>query len=141
MNHTKDSSKTCIFCEIDQSRITNQNTLAYVIADKFPVARGHTLIIPKRHVRDYFGLNDPEITAINSLILEEKEKLSLDISIEGYNVGANCGEVAGQTVFHCHIHLIPRRKGDVKNPRGGVRQIISGKGNYKIDHLLKAEKL
>ena len=132
---------SCIFCEIDQSRITNQNLLAYVTPDKFPVTRGHTLIVPKRHVRDYFGLNEPENTAINSLLLEEKEKLSLDTSIEGYNIGVNCGMVAGQTVFHCHVHLIPRRKGDVKNPRGGVRHVISGKGDYKIDSLLKAEKL
>ena len=132
---------SCIFCEIDQSRITNQNPLAYVMPDKFPVTKGHTLIIPKRHVRDYFGLNESENTAINSLILEEKEKLSLDTSIEGYNIGVNCGEVAGQTIFHCHIHLIPRRKGDVKNPRGGVRHVISGKGDYKIDNLLKTEKL
>ena len=121
---------SCVFCEIDQSMITNQNPLAYVTLDKFPVTRGHTLIIPKRHVRDYFGLNEPENIAINSLIFEEKEKLSLDTSIEGHNIGVNCGEVAGQTVFHCHVHLIPRRKGDVKNPRGGVRHVISGKGDY-----------
>ena len=132
---------SCIFCEIDQSRITNQNPLAYVMPDQFPVTKGHTLIIPKRHVRDYFGLNESENTAINSLLLEEKEKLSLDTSIEGYNIGVNCGEVAGQTIFHRHIHLIPRRKGDVKNPRGGVRHVISGKGDYKIDNLLKTEKL
>ena len=67
--------------------------------------------------------------------IEEKEKLGKDTSIEGFNIGVNCGEVAGQTVFHCHVHLIPRRKGDVKNPRGGVRHVISGKGDYKIDEV------
>ena len=137
----KEHAVGCVFCDIDHSKITNQNTLAYVTPDKFPVTKGHTLIIPKRHVTDYFGLSESEITAINSLIFKKKEKLSLDITIEGYNIGVNCGKVAGQTVFHCHIHLIPRRKGDVENPRGGVRHVISGKGDYKIDNLLKAEKL
>ena len=115
--------------------------MAYATQDKYPVAEGHTLIIPKRHVKDYFGLFQAEINAINALVIEEKEKLGKDTSIEGFNIGVNCGEVAGQTVFHCHVHLIPRRKGDVKNPRGGVRHVISGKGDYKIDNLLKAEKL
>ena len=131
----------CTFCEIEPFRITNQNTLAYVTPDKYPVTRGHILIIPKRHVKDYFGLDESESSAIYKLILEEKEKLSEDNSIEGYNIGVNCGEVAGQTVFHCHVHLIPRRKGDVENPRGGVRQVISGKGDYKMHRLLKSESL
>ena len=120
----------CIFCEIESSRISNENTLAYATRDKYPVAEGHTLIIPKRHVKDYFGLFRVEINAINALVIEEKEKLGKDTSVEGFNIGVNCGEVAGQTVFHCHVHLIPRRKGDVKNPRGGVRHVISGKGDY-----------
>ena len=131
----------CAFCEIEPSRITNQNTLAYVTPDKYPVTRGHILIIPKRHVKDYFGLNELESSAIYKLIIEEKKNLSEDISIEGYNIGVNCGEVAGQTVFHCHVHLIPRRKGDVKNPKGGVRHVISGKGYYKLHDLLKTESL
>ena len=131
----------CTFCEIDSSRITNHNTLAYVTPNKYPVTKGHMLIIPKRHVNDYFGLDKPESSAIHELILEEKERLSEDASIEGYNIGVNCGEVAGQTVFHCHVHLIPRRKGDVKNPRGGVRHVISGKGDYKMQDLLKSESL
>ena len=141
MNMNKKHVVGCTFCEIDLSRITNQNTLAYVTPDKYPVAKGHRLIIPKRHVRDYFGLDKSESSAIHELILKEKEKLSEDTSIEGYNIGVNCGEVAGQTVFHCHIHLIPRRKGDVKNPRGGVRHIISGKGDYKMQDLLESESL
>ena len=141
MNTMKEHVVGCAFCEIDSSRITNQNTLAYVTPDKYPVTKGHRLIIPKRHVRDYFGLEKSESTAIHELILEEKERLSEDASIEGYNIGVNCGEVAGQTVFHCHVHLIPRRKGDVKNPRGGVRHVISGKGDYKMQYLLKSESL
>ena len=141
MNTIKDHVVGCTFCEINPSRITNRNTFAYVIRDKYPVTKGHMLIIPKRHVKDYFELDESESSAIYKLILEERERLSEDISIEGYNIGVNCGEVAGQTVFHCHVHLIPRRKGDVKNPRGGVRHIISGKGDYKMRDLLKSERL
>ena len=92
-------------------------------------------------MKDYFVLDKSESCAIHELILEEKERLSGDTSIRGYNIGVNCGEVACQTVFHCHVYLIPRRKGDVKNPRGGVRHVISGKGDYKIHDLLKSESL
>ena len=124
----------CLFCNIqshDQQRIIDENELAFVIRDAFPVTVGHTLIIPKRHVKDYFSLKQSEINAINQLI--QKQKLLLekeDSKIEGFNIGINNGEAAGQTIFHCHIHLIPRRLGDVENPRGGVRHIIVGKGYY-----------
>jgi len=91
----------------------------------------HTLIIPKRHVSDYFGLFQPEINATNKLIMGQKELLQDDDpTIDGFNIGMNCGEVAGQTIFHCHIHLIPRRKGDVENPRGGIRNLILGRGHH-----------
>ena len=123
----------CLFCDIqiDKKRVIEENTLAYVIRDAFAVTDHHTLIIPKRHTLDYFSLYQSEINAINQLIHSQKEKLNkLDRSIQGYNIGMNAGEVAGQTVFHCHIHLIPRRKNDVANPRGGVRNVIPGKGNY-----------
>ena len=125
--------KDCLFCDIqiDKKRIIEENTLAYAIRDAFAVTEYHTLIIPKRHVLDYFSLYQPEINAINQIIQSQKEKLDkLDTSIQGYNIGVNNGEAAGQTIFHCHIHLIPRRKGDVENYRGGVRNIIPGKGNY-----------
>ena len=141
MNTIKDHVVGCMFCEIGPFRITNQNTLAYVTSDKYPVTRGHILIIPKRHVKDYLGLGELGSSAIHELILEEKERLSEDASIEGYNIGINCGEVAGQTVFHCYVHLIPRRRGDVKNPRGVVKHVISGKGDYKMQDLLKSESL
>jgi ATP adenylyltransferase len=124
----------CLFCDIqsiDQQRIISENNLAYAIRDGFPVSEGHTLFIPKRHVADYFGLVTAEVNAINSLMQEQKKLLeSKDKSIEAFNIGMNCGEASGQTVFHCHVHLIPRRKGDVENPRGGVRHVISGKGYY-----------
>jgi ATP adenylyltransferase len=125
------STIDCIFCETDPSRIIAANDLAYVVRDSYPVSPGHSLIIPKRHVVDYFGLTAPEVLAINSLIKDLKAVLGLeDPQIDGFNIGMNAGESAGQTIFHCHVHLIPRRSGDVDNPRGGVRHTIPGKGFY-----------
>ncbi len=127
---------SCLFCDvqtIDRKRIVAENNLAYVIRDGFAVTEGHSLFIPKRHVADYFGLVQAEVHAINALMTEQKKKLEAeDPTIEGFNIGMNCGEVAGQTIFHCHVHLIPRRKGDVEKPRGGVRHIIPGKGHYEV---------
>ena len=124
----------CVFCELqatDRKRIVSENTLAFCIRDGFPVTEGHTLFLPKRHTSDYFELTQAEVNAINQLMAKQKEILiGTDESIEGFNIGMNCGEVAGQTVFHCHVHLIPRRRGDVENPQGGVRHVIPGKGHY-----------
>jgi diadenosine tetraphosphate (Ap4A) HIT family hydrolase/5-methylcytosine-specific restriction endonuclease McrA len=125
----------CLFCEIqtnDRNRIIAENNLTYAIRDGFAVTEGHTLFIPKRHVVDYFGLVPAEVSAINLLMAEQKRLLQeQDSMIDGFNIGMNCGETAGQTIFHCHVHLIPRRRGDVENPRGGVRHIIAGKGFYE----------
>ena len=121
----------CIFCNIPDERIIDENDRAYVIKDGFPVTDGHSLIIPKRHVAEYFELSSYEITAIHELLVSTKEQLqSSDDAISGFNIGMNNGEDAGQTIFHCHIHLIPRRSGDVENPRGGVRGVIPGKQSY-----------
>jgi len=88
--------------------------------------------VPKRHVWEYFDLYQAEINAIHELLLKAKKELQLiDPSISGFNIGMNNGKDAGQTVFHCHVHLIPRRKGDVDDPTGGVRNLIPGKGNYR----------
>ena len=131
------ATENCLFCNIqtnERTRIIAENELAYVIRDGFPVTPGHTLIIPKRHAVDYFELVQSEVHAINALMHEQKKQLMLvDPSIEGFNIGMNCGEVAGQTIFHCHVHLIPRRRGDVENPRGGVRHVIAGKGFYEVE--------
>lgn len=108
-----------------------ENKLAYAIRDGFPVTSMHTLIIPKRHLRDYFELQNDELVSCSELIHSLRdEMIKLDSSITGFNIGINNGESSGQTIFHCHIHLIPRRDGDVPNPRGGVRHIIPGKGDY-----------
>jgi ATP adenylyltransferase len=123
--------KDCLFCEIDKVRILAENQLGFLILDGFPVTKLHTLIIPKRHVPTYFELGQAEINACNQLLQHAKgDSQKQDESITGFNIGINNGESAGQTVFHCHIHLIPRRVGDVENPKGGVRHIIAGRGYY-----------
>lgn len=123
--------KDCIFCRPDKKRLLDENALAYVLKDGFPVTEGHLLVIPKRHVSSLFDLFDPEVKACMRIMKEQKQIVGdRDEAVEGFNVGVNVNEVAGQTIFHCHWHLIPRRKGDVPNPRGGVRHIIPGKGNY-----------
>jgi diadenosine tetraphosphate (Ap4A) HIT family hydrolase len=95
------------------------------------VTEYHTLVIPKRHTLDFFGLTQAELNAINALLHSQKMVIEeIDATVEGFNVGMNCGEIAGQSVWHCHVHLIPRRKGDVENPRGGVRHVIPHKGHY-----------
>ncbi len=121
----------CLFCNLPHERVIFENELAIAIRDGFPVTPLHTLVIPKRHVATYFDLSQSELKACDMLLHEAKEKIQLnDSAVEGFNIGMNAGEVAGQTVFHCHIHLIPRRRNDVENPRGGVRHLIPGKGHY-----------
>lgn len=127
----KANLKPCLFCTIPPERVVAQNELAYAIRDGFPVTPLHALVIPKRHVADFFGLTEPEITACTELLRELKQSTTAeDPSVVGFNIGINAGAAAGQTVFHCHIHFIPRRTGDVENPRGGVRHLIPGKGFY-----------
>jgi len=121
----------CLFCEIQKERILDQDDLFYVIRDGFPVTDLHTLVIPKRHVETYFDLYQPELNSCNRMIQKFKQQIEKeDESVKGFNIGINNGEVSGQTIFHCHIHLIPRREGDVKNPRGGVRGVIPNKQGY-----------
>ena len=121
----------CLFCEIQKERILDEDNLFYVIRDGFPVTDLHTLVIPKRHVETYFDLYQPELNSCNRMIQKFKQQIEKeDVSVKGFNIGINNGEVSGQTIFHCHIHLIPRREGDVKNPRGGVRGVIPNKQGY-----------
>tara|TARA_B100001939_G_C16407582_1_gene390914 strand:+ start:78 stop:512 length:435 start_codon:yes stop_codon:yes gene_type:complete len=121
----------CIFCELSEDRILEENELAIAIRDAFPVTALHTLVIPKRHVADYFELYQPERNAMQQLLESQRFKLlEEDQSITGFNVGNNVGESAGQTVMHCHTHLIPRRAGDVESPAGGIRGVIADKQRY-----------
>jgi diadenosine tetraphosphate (Ap4A) HIT family hydrolase len=119
----------CIFCRHDRS-ILAQTSLSVAFLDNFPVSNGHALVIPKRHVGSLWEMTAEEYTDAFSLVRQVKGILHERFEPQGFNVGVNCGEVAGQTVFHAHIHIIPRYTGDVPNPRGGVRNIIPDKGNY-----------
>jgi diadenosine tetraphosphate (Ap4A) HIT family hydrolase len=122
----------CPFCEIPKNSVVGELGLAYAMRDAFPVTPLHTLVIPRRHVSGYFELGRAELNACHRLLEQEKVAIErTDGSVDGFNVGVNEGEAAGQTVFHCHIHLIPRRRGDVANPTGGVRNVIPGKGSYR----------
>ena len=121
----------CLFCEMPNERIIATNDLAYAIRDGYPVSPFHTLIIPKRHAIDYFGLTKEELLASHELIHQMKKSIAIDDpTVMAFNIGINAGEVSGQTIFHCHIHLIPRRIGDVKDPRGGVRNILPDNSGY-----------
>ena len=126
-----DRSDDCLFCNDCADRVIAENELCFAIRDGFPVTELHTLIIPKRHVADYFDLYQPELNAIHQLITEQRQAiLNADSTVLGFNVGVNSGSVAGQTIFHAHIHLMPRREGDVVDPRGGVRGVLPSKQSY-----------
>ncbi|HOC44120.1 MAG TPA: HIT domain-containing protein [Thermoanaerobaculales bacterium] len=121
----------CPFCDPPRGRVVAETELALAVRDGYPATEGHTLIVPRRHVADYFDLYQPEKNAIDRLLAECRRRLeSADSSISGFNVGVNSGESAGQTIFHAHVHLIPRRAGDVASPRGGVRGVIPAKQSY-----------
>lgn len=120
----------CPFCNPGPTAIKLSNQLSYAREDGFPVSPGHLLIIPLRHVSDFFDLTEEERTAMFELLWVAKKHLSEALKPGGFNVGVNAGEVAGQTVMHVHLHLIPRYAGDVPDPRGGVRWVIPEKGRY-----------
>jgi|GEM_PF-362172 len=126
------SAKGCPFCEkLKTSEVLLKNELAFAVLDQFPVTKGHTLVLPLRHMPDYFDLSDMERIAMENLIIFRRNQLlKEDRTIQGFNVGVNCGHAAGQTILHCHLHLIPRRKGDTPDPKGGVRGVIPGKMQY-----------
>ena len=126
-----DPNNPCIFCNVKKQEIIYENDYAFVSYDSYPVSKFHSLVIPKRHIKNFFDLNDKELYACNELIKKIKLKIENDDNlVEGFNLGTNAGTVAGQTIMHCHIHLIPRRKGDVENPQGGVRGVIPLKQHY-----------
>ncbi len=123
--------QNCVFCQLPNSRVIAENELAIAFLDLYPVTQHHTLIIPKRHVADYFDLYQPERNAIQALMEQQRwQIIRNDSNVAGFNVGVNAGAVAGQTVFHCHFHLIPRSKDDCVDPRGGVRGVIPEKQRY-----------
>ena len=128
----RDPNNPCLFCNSKISGIAYENDLAYASYDTYPVSNHHCLIIPKRHLSDYFELTNDELIACNDLIKIIKQEIkSKDKSVVAFNIGTNIGKVSGQSIMHCHIHLIPRREGDVDNPQGGVRAVIPKKQHYK----------
>ena len=129
MSKAEDS---CIFCIKSNYEIVEEKKFFFIIRDTaYPVTKHHTLIISNRHIDDYFKLTSEELNELNQILKEQKEKLKLlDSTISGYNIGVNVGKDAGQSIMHCHIHLIPRRKGDVDDPKGGVRGVIPSKQKY-----------
>ena len=128
----KDPNNPCLFCNSEKSGCAHENDLAYASYDSYPVSEYHCLIIPKRHIKDYFDLSNEELIACNKLIrIVKKEITNKDSSVKGFNLGTNIGKVSGQSILHCHFHLIPRREGDVENPQGGVRSVIPKKQHYK----------
>lgn len=123
----------CLFCDRENTKeheVFAENDLFYVRFYNNPVNKGHSLIIPKRHIISFFELTEDEVTAMYELLKEAKAIIDKDFKPDGYNIGVNDGEAAGRSIHHLHIHLIPRYIGDVENPRGGVRYVIPMKGNY-----------
>jgi diadenosine tetraphosphate (Ap4A) HIT family hydrolase len=125
----RDPNNPCLFCT-DAKGVSLKNELAYSARDSYPASPGHTVVVPRRHVASFFDLTSEELIACMTLINEERRLLDAEFKPDGYNIGANIGLAAGQSIFHVHIHIIPRYKGDVENPQGGVRHVIPGKGHY-----------
>ena len=121
----------CVFCELPSDPVIATNALAFAIRDNYPVTDLQTLVISRRHAATFFDLFEPERRAINQLLVGLRADIvKKDALVGGFNVGMNSGEAAGQTINHAHVHLIPRRQGDVKDPKGGVRGVIPGKAAY-----------
>jgi diadenosine tetraphosphate (Ap4A) HIT family hydrolase len=125
----------CPFCHLEKSRIALENDCAVAIPDVFPVAEGHMLVVPRRHVASLFDLPDEERAALWKLVALVRARLATELRPDGFNVGVNDGPAAGQTVMHAHVHVIPRRAGDVVDPRGGIRWVVPAKAPYWAGEL------
>ncbi len=124
----------CLFCELpaDKFEVVDENELCLTLRDSYPVTEGHCLIIPRRHAETYFDMNTAEVEAATDLLHRARANIQReDSTVSGFNIGMNSGKSAGQSVFHAHIHLIPRRDGDQENPQGGVRKIFPEKASYR----------
>ena len=129
----------CSFCDLPAGRVVTANAHAFAVRDMFPVSPGHSLVIPKRHVADWWTTTGGEREAINALVDTVKAGLDEEFQPAGYNVGFNDGAAAGQTVFHLHVHVIPRYVGDVEDPRGGVRHVLPERANYLTSPAVTAD--
>jgi len=124
----RDPNDPCLFCT--PRLVTRRNELAYCTRDSFPLSPGHSLIIPLRHCADFFELSPEEMAACMDLLRSARADLDAELKPDGYNIGVNVGPAAGQSIWHVHVHLIPRYAGDHPSPRGGVRQILPWKAEY-----------
>ena len=122
---------SCPFCNIPADHILVEDEVCYAVPDRYPVSPGHTLIIPRRHVVSFRDMTSDEWNSVHRLAADLAKKMQEeDSSVQGFNLGINDGRAAGQTIMHAHIHLIPRRSGDVRRPEGGIRGVIPGKARY-----------
>ena len=124
----------CLLCELpaDKFEVVDENDLCLALTDSYPVTDGHCLIIPRRHAPTWFDMYAEEALAARQLLQRSRERIQREDSlVTGFNIGMNCGKSAGQSIYHAHIHLIPRRDGDQENPQGGVRKIFPEKAHYR----------
>lgn len=128
-SHTRDGQK-CPFCDVAEGRVVWASRTAVALLDVFPVSEGHTLVVPRRHVESVFELGVEELASLWELVATTRRELTVRLSPDGFTVGVNDGEAAGQTVEHAHVHVIPRFKGDVEDPRGGVRWVRPDRAAY-----------
>ena len=131
--HSVMDQNRCPFCRLEQYRILLENEFAAALHDGFPIADGHTLVVPKRHVAGLFDLSDEEQAAVWRLVAMVRAKLMAELKPDGFNIGVNDGTTAGQTILHAHVHVIPRRLGDSDDPRGGIRWILPKKAQYWVE--------
>ena len=129
MAGVRDPNDPCLFCE--PRGVTQRNDLAYCARDTYPVSPGHSLVIPLRHCASFFELTREEMMACLDLVVTERNALDEEFRPDGYNVGVNVNRAGGQSIFHVHIHLIPRYAGDHPRPQGGVRQVLPEKAKYR----------
>ena len=121
----------CLFCDFDNDELIEEGQYCYARRDGYPVSEHHSLVIPKRHVASYFDLDEDEVIDMHRMVVQMKARIeSMDKTVSGFNVGVNVGRDAGQSVFHVHMHLMPRRKGDIDNPQGGGRGVSPAKRTY-----------
>jgi diadenosine tetraphosphate (Ap4A) HIT family hydrolase len=123
----------CPFCEPDHDRVVRSTEHAIALRDGFPISEGHTLVVPRRHRASLFDLTPGEREAVWELVAEVRDQIAQDLAPDGFNIGLNDGEAAGQTIMHAHVHVIPRRRGDTPDPRGGVRWVLPDRAAYWED--------
>jgi diadenosine tetraphosphate (Ap4A) HIT family hydrolase len=132
MKRPHHDSHDCPFCTIAADRILAESDYTFTIRDDYPASPGHTLVMTKRHIESLFDITGEEQAEIMAAVRDAKHALEAELQPDGFNIGVNVGVAAGQTVMHAHVHVIPRFKGDVADPRGGIRHCIPGKGAYEV---------